>query len=174
MRNVLFGLLAINCALILTSNTSTEKHLSQIKNDVEEFAIEVDSIISDKSEDVNIKIDTVKILLDALIQVESRGDSLIIGDNGKAVGVLQIHPITVRDVNRILEKRGDTIRYTYNDRTSQKKSIEMFYIWKSYYHLESDFETIARCWNGGPKGMNKPMTEYYWSKVEDELNEISS
>ena len=109
-----------------------------------------------------------------MIQVESRGDSLTIGDNGKAVGILQIHPITVRDVNRILEKRGDTIRYTYEDRTSQKKSIEMFYVWKSYYHIDSDFETIARCWNGGPKGMNKPATEYYWSKVENELNEISS
>ena len=167
MRKVLFGLLTINFALLLNSNTSIKSIASPPNEKVcldapMKLAIDIP------------KVDTVEILLDAIIQVESRGDSLTIGDNGKAVGILQIHPITVRDVNRILEKRGDTIRYTYEDRTSQIKSIEMFYIWKSYYHIESNFETIARCWNGGPKGMNKTSTEYYWSKVETELNDVNS
>ncbi len=171
MRKVLLGLITINFALLLNSNTST-KYTKQPPSPES-----VDKTVCLATQPVVTyipKVDTLEILLDALIQVESRGDSLTIGDNGKAVGILQIHPITVRDVNRILEKRGDTIRYTYEDRNSQSKSIEMFYIWKSYYHVESDFETIARCWNGGPRGMNKPSTEYYWSKVETEINDINS
>jgi len=174
MRYVIFWLLLFNIALILNSNTDTQQYFIELKTEVDEVTTTIDSVIEETVELTTIKVDTITTLLDAIIQVESRGDSLTIGDNGKAVGILQIHPITVRDVNRILEKRGDTIRYTYEDRTSQTKSIEMFFIWKSYYHTNSDFETIARCWNGGPSGMNKSATEYYWSKVETELNECNS
>ena len=37
------------------------------------------------------------------------------------------------------------------------------------YESESDFEKIARCWNGGPRGMNKSSTCGYWVKVQNEL-----
>ena len=89
-------------------------------------------------------------LVEAIIQVESRGDSTAKGDRGWAVGVLQIWPIMVREVNRIQEKNGSDVRYVYTDRLSVSKSIEMFHIWREYYHSDSDWETIARCWNGGP------------------------
>jgi hypothetical protein len=86
------------------------------------------------------------------------------------VGVLQIWPIMVREVNRILEKDGSDLRYGYTDRYSVKKSIEMFYIWRGYYHPNSDWETIARCWNGGPSGHRTSRTYCYWNKVKKELN----
>ena len=35
---------------------------------------------------------------------------------------------------------------------------------------DSDFETIARNWNGGPKGYKRNSTLHYWNKVEIELN----
>ena len=73
-------------------------------------------------------------LVEAIIQVESRGDSTAVGDRGFAIGVLQIWPIMVREVNRILEKNGSDVRYVYNDRYSVQKSIEMFHIWRGYYH----------------------------------------
>ena len=50
-----------------------------------------------------------------------------------------------------------------------EKSIEMFLIWKEHHHSDSDFEKIARNWNGGPSGFKKSRTEKYWEKVEAEL-----
>jgi len=109
-------------------------------------------------------------LVEAIIQVESRGDSTAKGDRGWAVGVLQIWPIMVREVNRIQEKNGSDVRYGYTDRYSVKKSIEMFHIWREYYHSDSDWETIARCWNGGPSGSSHHRTKCYWNKVRRELD----
>jgi len=112
----------------------------------------------------------IECLVEAIIQVESRGDSTAIGDRGSAVGVLQIWPIMVREVNRILEKDGSDVRYDYTDRYSVQKSIEMFHIWRGYYHPNSDWETISRCWNGGPSGHRSSRTHCYWNKVKKELN----
>ena len=42
------------------------------------------------------------------------------GDNGKAIGVLQIHPIMVRQVNQV----GSGV-FTLNDRFDRTKSIQM-------------------------------------------------
>jgi len=115
----------------------------------------------------------IEFLVDAMIHVESRGDSTAIGDGGRAVGVLQIHPIMVREVNRILEKNGSDVRYTYDDRYSVKKSKEMFYVWKEYYHPNSSYEKIARCWNGGTNGHMFYCTHRYWRKVQDRLETLA-
>ena len=32
-------------------------------------------------------------------------------------------------------------------------------------------EEIARCWNGGPRGLKNKRTEKYWIKVQKQLNE---
>ncbi len=110
-------------------------------------------------------------LVEAIIQVESKGDSTAVGDRGQAVGVLQIWPIMVREVNRITHmKGGDSTIYYYEDRFSVEKSIEMFHIWRGYYHKNSSWEKIARCWNGGPRGHNCLQTRQYWRKVRNELD----
>lgn len=122
-----------------------------------------------------IKIDTTFKLVEALIQVESRGNEKAIGDTNlgePSVGVLQIRPIMVREVNRILKRTGSEKRYKKKDRFSREKSIEMFMVWKNYHHPEGGFETIARNWNGGPRGYKNKRTEYYWAKVQLELKEI--
>lgn len=111
---------------------------------------------------------SMNMLIDAMIQVESKGDSTAIGDGGKAVGVLQIHPIMVREVNRILKKDSSEMRYEYKDRYSVSKSIEMFHIWRVFYHKDSSFEKIARCWNGGTRGHLMYRTKYYWRKVKEQ------
>ena len=116
-------------------------------------------------------------LLEAIILVESRGKEDCIGDKhlGRpSIGVLQIRPIMVREVNRILKKQNIKKKYELDDRYSREKSIEMFYIWKDYYHSEDSDEVIARCWNGGPKGWKRKATEYYWSKVQKELLTVGS
>ena len=113
-------------------------------------------------------------LVTALIFVESRGNDSAIGDRhlvgNEAIGALQIRPIMVREVNRILKIQKIDKRYKLKDRFDRAKSIEMFYIWKNYHHKDSEPEVIARNWNGGPKGYKVSRTEKYWLKVEKQLN----
>ena len=132
------------------------------------------SIVEVDRKDVpNIITDTD--LLTALIFVESRGNDSAIGDRhlvgNEAVGVLQIRPIMVREVNRICRIIGSPQRFTLKDRFDRNKTIEMFYVWKNYHHKDSDMETIARNWNGGPKGYKRNSTLKYWNKVEQQLNQ---
>ena len=113
-------------------------------------------------------------LVTALIHVESRGNDSAIGDRhlvgNEAVGALQIRPIMVREVNRILKIQKSNKRFTLKDRFDRNKSIEMFYVWKNYHHKNSEPEVIARNWNGGPKGFKLNRTVKYWNKVENQLN----
>ena len=108
-------------------------------------------------------------ILNAIIQVESRGNPKAHAKGEDAVGILQIRKCMVDDVNRILKKRGSSLRYTYSDRWDENKSKEMFDIFCTYYGLTSA-EEMARCWNGGPRGINNPSTLSYWDKVLDEIN----
>ena len=75
----------------------------------------------------------------------------------------------VNDINRILKRQKSSKRFTYNDRWVRYKSIEMFDIYCKHYGLTTA-EEIARCWNGGPRGMNNPLTTAYWRKVQKGLD----
>jgi len=126
---------------------------------------------------VEIKDDHTDYLLEALIQVESKGNENAVGDkhlSRPSVGVLQLRPVMVREVNRILKKHKVKKKYTLEDRYSREKSIEMFYIWQSFHHLNDSDEIIARCWNGGPKGWKRNSTLHYWDKVQSEINKLKS
>ena len=106
--------------------------------------------------------------VDALIRVESNGRDNAIGDNGKAVGCLQIWKVTVDDVNQVSKKK-----YSYSDRKNRAKSIEICkaYLnrWGNHYQRKTGKvptqEVYARIWNGGPNGHNNANTNKYWKKV---------
>lgn len=114
----------------------------------------------------------ISILISALIAVESGGRADAIGDGGRAVGVLQITPVCVQDINRF-----STISYTLEDRANEWRSVEM--CWRYLYHYgniykrdtgkEPTAEILARIWNGGPRGYNDEKTRRYWAKVQAEL-----
>jgi len=99
-------------------------------------------------------------LIAAIIQVESGGDTMAYNEKEDAVGCLQIRPIMVREVNRLLGKDS----FTLKDRWSKAKSIEMFNVIRSHLKGASN-EEIARVWNGGYNGKNNPKTLVYWKKV---------
>tara|TARA_B100000900_G_scaffold392616_1_gene388286 strand:+ start:27 stop:518 length:492 start_codon:yes stop_codon:yes gene_type:complete len=123
---------------------------------------------------INKEIHTNR-LIEALIQVESSGKEDCVGDKHliiPSIGVLQIRPIMVREVNRILKRQGKDKRYKNKDRYSRVKSIEMFIIWRDFHHKDHDNEIIARCWNGGPKGWKRKATLHYWNKVQKALKKI--
>ena len=75
----------------------------------------------------------------------------------------------VNDVNRILRRQKLDLRFTYDDRWLRSKSIKMFDIYCKHYGLTTA-EEIARCWNGGPRGMQNKMTAGYWKKVKNKLD----
>ena len=132
----------------------------------------------DKSIPIKIqKKKTTTNLIEALIQVESNGKEDCIGDKHliiPSVGVLQIRPIMVKEVNRILKKLGKNQRYKNKNRYSRIKSIEMFNIWKDYHHKNDSDEVTSRCWNGGGSGYKKKATLHYWNKVQKELSKLKT
>ena len=103
-------------------------------------------------------------LIDAIIHVESRGNSMAHNKREDAVGVLQIRPIMLREVNRLLGYD----KYNLEDRWSKAKSIEMFEVIREHTTKPTD-EKLARNWNGGWNGYKKPSTLKYWNKVKEQL-----
>lgn len=127
-----------------------------------------------ESKPIEIVVVDYEPLITAMIQVESLGNDSVHGDQsipgGDAVGALQIRPIMIREVNRILKLQHSDKRYHKDDRYIREKTVEMFTIWKDFHHPDGDFEKIARNWNGGPKGYLNNRTVKYWVKVQKELN----
>ena len=107
-------------------------------------------------------------LISAIIHVESSNNDSAYCASEDAVGCLQIRQCMVNDVNRILKRQKSTLKFTYKDRWSRDKSTQMFEIYCKYYGLTTA-EEIARCWNGGPRGMDYQSTSAYWRKVQKDL-----
>ena len=107
--------------------------------------------------------------VDSIIHVESSGRDHAVSRDGSA-GPLQIKAVLVKDVNRILAHRGATLRFKMKDRFDRDKAVQMFWIYQSFYGKQSDrYETMARRWNGGPKGPSKKATRKYWKKVNKQF-----
>jgi len=117
---------------------------------------------------IRVKTITDKELIKALINVESSNNDNAYRSCEGAAGALQIRRTMVRDVNRILKRQKSNQQYTYEDRWDRQKSIEMFNIYCNHYNLVTP-EEKARCWNGGPRGLQKLSTKKYWEKVKKQL-----
>ena len=132
-----------------------------------------ETVIEIKPKAIQLSSPTTTDLIDAIIFVESRGNDSAIGDRhlvgNEAVGALQIRPIMVREVNRILKLQGKSKRFRLKDRFDRQESINMFMIWKNYHHRNEDIEKISRNWNGGPHGHTYERTLPYWIKVQKQL-----
>ena len=103
------------------------------------------------------------LLLSALIQIESNGNDHAKGRHGE-LGALQIKPILVRDVNRIM---GTS--YTHAQVTNRAISIFIAESYLAHYGRNLSDESLARLWQGGPKGAKKPSTRAYGKRVMREL-----
>ena len=161
MKNIL---LIPTLLLSLTGSESIKQEVIEVIDNT------VIDIIEPEVNLINGKLDNREELITAMAWVESGGNPATIGDINlpmPSVGLLQIRPIMVREVNRILRKQGLDKRFKNSDRKDGDKSIEMFNIWADAYHLNSSFEKMARNWNGGPKGYKKTATSHYWTKVKN-------
>jgi hypothetical protein len=97
-------------------------------------------------------------LINAVVQVESLGDTLAFNRVEEAIGAFQIRPIRIRDYN---QRTGSNYKSSdcYNFEIS--KEIFLFYAKRIGY---PDYESIAREWNG--RGKTKLV---YWKKVKTYL-----
>ena len=82
------------------------------------------------------------IFIQALIQVESEGKEDAVGKTND-VGILQITPIYVKDVNRIL---GED-KYDLSCRTDTEKSLEMFEILQGHYNPSKSIDKAIKLHN---------------------------
>jgi hypothetical protein len=103
-------------------------------------------------------------LITALIAVESSGNDLAIGDNGRAVGPLQIHRAVVLDVNRFTGSH-----YRHQDMTNRAQARAVCEAYLTHYGRGKSLEEQARIWNGGPQGHKKTVTLAYWRRVQKNL-----
>ena len=104
-------------------------------------------------------------LITALIIVESSGNDLAIGDNGRALGPLQIHRAVVLDVNRLTGSH-----YRHQDMTNRVQARAVCQAYLTHYGRGATIEQLARRWNGGPTGDRKTATLAYWAKVKKQIN----
>jgi|TARA_B110000305_G_scaffold234966_1_gene293849 hypothetical protein len=170
---VLVVLTTITFTIFTISDENTiidlEHKLHQQNNSIDSLKHEIDTLIWESEIwDHNISYNETH-LLSAIIQVESSNNDSAYHIGEDAVGCLQIRQCMVDDVNRILRRQKSIKRYSYHDRWLRYKSIEMFDIYCKHYNLITS-EEIARCWNGGPRGMTNEVTVGYWEKVENQLD----
>ena len=100
-------------------------------------------------------------VMDAIIQVESKGNPKAHNKNGDCAGILQITPGLVKQCNTWLKAKKSKKRYTLSDRYNVEKSKEMFVMVQKYYNKSNNVEKAIRVWNGGPGYTLKGTNEYY-------------
>lgn len=108
-----------------------------------------------------------KELAKAIHQVESSGRTgkNIVGDNGKAIGPLQIHFENWKDATDFDKSIGGK----YLDCHDLNYSYKIFDAYLRRYGKGKSAKDRARIWNGGPRGHEKNSTKIYWSKVKENL-----
>jgi len=147
----------------------TQSTIDSLQNVIDSLYHEIDTLQwENQIWDFNLSHNTTH-LLSAIMFVESSYNDSAYNSYEDAVGCLQIRKTMVDDINRRLRRQKSDVRFTYDDRWLRNRSIKMFDIYCKHYGLTTA-EEIARCWNGGPRGMNKPLTTTYWRKVQENLD----
>ena len=108
------------------------------------------------------------LLLSALIQIESAGNDFARGRHGE-LGALQIKPILVRDVNRIMGTH-----YAHAQVTNRTISLFIANAYLSHYGRNLSDESLARLWQGGPKALKRFSSRAYGRRVMRELQSMEN
>ena len=108
------------------------------------------------------------LLLSALIQIESAGNDFARGRHGE-LGALQIKPILVRDVNRIMGTH-----YAHAQVTNRTISLFIANAYLSHYGRNLSDESLARLWQGGPKALRRSSSRAYGRRVMRKLHSLEN
>lgn len=110
---------------------------------------------------------TLSDVIKAIMYIESKNNVNAVSNDGQCVGIMQIKKIVVDDCNEYLKSKGHKTFYSYDDRFSKDKSIEMFLLvqerYKNYkkHRSKNDIEHIIRIWNGGCNYTVAKTDDYY-------------
>lgn len=107
--------------------------------------------------------------LDALAQVESQGKDDAVGDNGKAIGRMQIWQVYWKDAMAKCPKIGGSYQDCKTKTYAERIVVAYLLRYASNAVASKDWQTLARIHNGGPKGATKAATRGYWVKVRKAL-----
>ena len=88
-------------------------------------------------------------VMNAIIAVESEGNTKAHNSKGDCAGILQITPILVKECNNLLKDKNSKKRYTLGDRYNASKSKEMFIILQEHFNPELNVEKAIKQWNCG-------------------------
>ncbi len=120
----------------------------------------------------------IEIALPIIALLESGGDPNALNEREDAVGILQIRPICLRDVNENLREGP---KFSLYDRRDPELSAKMFRAYIDWYLVvvpserpEATIEKIARIWNGGPSGPSKQSTASYGMKAVKLFKELQN
>ena len=108
------------------------------------------------------------LLLSALITIESAGNDLARGKHGE-LGALQIKPIMVRDVNRIMGTH-----YAHAQVTNRTISLFIAHAYLAHYGRNLSDESLARIWQGGPKAIHRSSSRAYGKRVMRKLSSLEN
>jgi hypothetical protein len=147
------------------------KHMKTITAGVVALFMVFSASVSNKR-DFSMK----EVLISSIAWVESTNNPNARSKDG-SVGIVQIKPVMVKEVNRICKMKGIDKAYSLTDRLSVQKSKDMFWIYQDFYNPDvkwddlskKDLEVMARKWNGGPNGDKKKATQKYWRKVSKRI-----
>ena len=108
------------------------------------------------------------LLFSALIHVESNGNDFARGRHGE-LGALQIKPIMVRDVNRIMGTH-----YAHAQVTNRATAIFIAHAYLAHYGRNLSDESLARIWQGGPKALRRSSSRAYGRRVMRKLHSLEN
>jgi len=99
--------------------------------------------------------------------VESSLNPALVGDNGGAIGVLQMHKAYVQDAAEFAKKD-----WVHEDCLEPEIAVKIFRAYMARYATKKrlgrkpTLQDIARIHNGGPNGYKKDSTLRYWKIVK--------
>ena len=138
------------------------------------FTLILSLICSTHNFSQEIEICYLKGIVNNLKEVETNNNPKAIGDNGRAYGVLQIHNICIKDVNKVygtsfshkdafIPHKAEVIALLY-----LKQGVKLFK--RKYNKLPTD-EEIIRMYNGSIyNGYKKRTTKRYYKKYLSIVN----
>ena len=101
----------------------------------------------------------------AIIWQESKANPNPKYSDGESEGILQITPIYVKEVNRILGKN----KYTLYDRRNPLKSHEMFLVVQNYHNPEKDVKKAVKLHNKAGWYFEEVIDRYNCLKLYQEI-----
>lgn len=129
MKKKILLIISLTCSSYSVNVSPYSNNLKHITPQEKIIPIDIDSINWNR-------------LISSIIYVESKNDPNAIGTKN-SIGCLQITPIYIEQVNKVLGKN----KYKLKDRFNKRKSIEIFNLYQDHFNPEKDINLAIKLHN---------------------------